>query len=117
MEFGAEAPGVTIRRAAAGMNRGAIAAAAVLLLGMPDARAQDGSWFEQETATGNWGGGRQRLVEGGVTPQASYTTDLLAKSDRRSQAGLRLRGGVRSLARVRPGEAARPQGLRLLHRR
>jgi porin len=68
---------VTIRRAGAGMNRGAIAAAAVLL-GTPDAQAQDWSWFEQETATGDWGGARQRLVEAGVTPQASYTTDLLA---------------------------------------
>jgi porin len=68
---------VTIRRAGAGMNRGAIAAAAVLL-GTPDAQAQDWSWFEQETATGDWGGARQRLVEAGITPQASYTTDLLA---------------------------------------
>jgi carbohydrate-selective porin OprB len=59
------------------MNRGAIAAAAVLL-GTPDAQAQDWSWFEQETATGDWGGARQRLVEAGVTPKARYTTDLLA---------------------------------------
>ncbi len=60
------------------MNRCAVAAAAVLLLEPPDAQAQDWSLFEQETATGNWGGARQRLVEAGVTPQASYTTDLLA---------------------------------------
>src|SRR5262245_2085890 len=78
MELAAEAPGVTLRWAGAGMNRGVIAAAAVLLLGMPDAQGQDGTWFEQETATGNWGGARQRLVKAGVTPQASYTTDLLA---------------------------------------
>ena len=71
--------GVTIWRAAATRTGGgAIFAAAVLVLGTPDAQAQDDAWFAREAATGNWGGARQRLVEAGVTPQASYTTDLLA---------------------------------------
>jgi porin len=59
------------------MSAGAIVAAAVRL-GTPDARAQDDGWFAWDTATGNWGGARQRLVNAGVTPQVSYTTDLLA---------------------------------------
>ena len=41
-------------------------------------QAQEPSWFAWDTATGNWGGARQRLVNAGLTPQASYTTDLLA---------------------------------------
>ena len=71
--------GVTIWRAAAARTGGgAIFAAAVLGLGTTDAQAQDDTWFARDAATGNWGGARQRLVEAGVTPQASYTTDLLA---------------------------------------
>ena len=66
------------RAAAARTGGGAIVAATVLRLGTPDAHAQDDAWFVRDTATGNWGGARQRLVEAGVTPQASYTTDLLA---------------------------------------
>jgi porin len=42
------------------------------------AQAQDRSWFEQETATGNWGGARERIVAAGITPRAGYATDLLA---------------------------------------
>jgi porin len=42
------------------------------------AQAQDRSWLEQATATGSWGGARERIVAAGITPAASYTTDLLA---------------------------------------
>ncbi|MGH6895982.1 MAG: hypothetical protein ACREJ5_05485 [Geminicoccaceae bacterium] len=42
------------------LARTAIVAAALLGLGATGARAQDGSWLEQETATGNWGGARER---------------------------------------------------------
>jgi porin len=42
------------------------------------AQAQDRSWFEQATATGNWGGARERIVAAGITPRAGYATDLLA---------------------------------------
>jgi porin len=52
-------------------------AAALLGSGAIDARAQDGSWLEQETATGNWGGAGERLAAAGITPGASYTTDLV----------------------------------------
>jgi porin len=41
-------------------------------------QAQERSWFEQQTASGNWGGARHRLVDAGLTPQANYMTDLLA---------------------------------------
>jgi porin len=53
---------------------------AAVLLGLPAwaAQAQDHSWLEQEGATGNWGGARARIKAAGVTPRASYTTDLLA---------------------------------------
>jgi porin len=33
---------------------------------------------DRETATGDWGGARARLVQFGITPSAGYTTDLLA---------------------------------------
>ncbi|MFH1440432.1 MAG: carbohydrate porin, partial [Candidatus Omnitrophota bacterium] len=36
-----------------------------------------GSWFAQQTATGNWGGLRQNLVNKGVSLTANYTTDIL----------------------------------------
>jgi porin len=78
MKLWAEARGVTIWRASARMNRGAIVAAAVLRLGTTDAQAQDDTRFAWDAATGSWGGARQRLVEAGVTPRAIYTTDLLA---------------------------------------
>jgi hypothetical protein len=78
MKLWAEARGVTIWRASARTNRGAIVAAAVLRLGTTDAQAQDDTWFAWDAATGSWGGARQRLVEAGVTPRAIYTTDLLA---------------------------------------
>ena len=42
------------------------------------AQAQDRSWLEQASATGSWGGARERIVAAGITPAASYTTDLLA---------------------------------------
>jgi carbohydrate-selective porin OprB len=60
------------------LARTTIIVAALLGWGATGARAQDGSWLEQETATGNWGGARERLVAAGITPRASYTTDLLA---------------------------------------
>lgn len=68
----------TGRACAARISGGLFVAAAVLRLGAPDAQAQDDGWFAWNSATGNWGGARQRLVKSGVTPQASYTTDLLA---------------------------------------
>ncbi len=66
------------RTGVARISGGAIVAATLLRLATPDAHAQDDAWFVRDAATGNWGGARQRLVEAGVTPQASYTTDLLA---------------------------------------
>jgi porin len=56
----------------------AIVAAALLGAGAAGARAQHGSRLEQETATGSWGGARERIVAAGITPRASYATDLLA---------------------------------------
>jgi carbohydrate-selective porin OprB len=52
-------------------------AAAMLGLGTAAARGQDGG-SEQDGATGSWGGARQRIVAAGITPSASYATDLLA---------------------------------------
>jgi porin len=60
------------------MGRGALGAASLLVLGPWGAQAQESSWFEQETATGDWGGARARIEDAGITPSASYTTDLLA---------------------------------------
>ncbi|MFH1380712.1 MAG: carbohydrate porin, partial [Candidatus Omnitrophota bacterium] len=34
------------------------------------------TWFNQETATGNWGGFRNRLEDRGVTISSNYTTDI-----------------------------------------
>jgi porin len=63
---------------AARMSGGAIVAATLLQFGTPNVQGQDGGWFAWNTATGNWGRARQWLVNAGVTPQASYATDLLA---------------------------------------
>lgn len=52
-------------------------ALALLTLAAWGAQAQEASWFEQETATGDWGGARTRLKDAGITPSAGYTTDLL----------------------------------------
>ncbi len=38
------------------------------------------AWFSQETMTGSWGGLRDRLEQSGVTPFATYTTDLLGNA-------------------------------------
>jgi porin len=66
------------RTAAARTGGGAIIAAAMLGLGIADAQAQDDTWFARDVATGDWDGARQWLAEAGVTPQAKYTTNLLA---------------------------------------
>jgi hypothetical protein len=92
------------------LARTTIIAAALLGWGATGARAQDGSWLEQETATGNWGGARERIVEAGITPRFSYTTDLLANPVGGARQGFRVCGRSGGLARVRPGEAARPRG-------
>jgi porin len=68
----------TRRVGAARTSGGAMVAAAVLRLGLADAQAQDDGWFTWNSATGGWDGARQRLVKAGITPQANYTTDLLA---------------------------------------
>jgi porin len=60
------------------LARTTIVAAALVGWSAIDARAQGGSWLGQDTATGNWGGARERLVAAGITPSASYATDLLA---------------------------------------
>jgi porin len=60
-----------------GITRATIVAAALLGIDVADPRAQEASWLEQDTATGDWGGARQRIVDAGITPSASYTTDLL----------------------------------------
>ena len=74
-----EAMGMTIPRVcAARISGGAMVAATVLRLGVADAKAPDDGWFTWNSATGGWGGARQQLVKAGITPQASYTTDLLA---------------------------------------
>jgi porin len=67
---------MTWRACAARMGGSAILAATLLQFG--NVQAQDEGWFAWNTATGNWGGARQRLVNAGVTPQGSYSTDLLA---------------------------------------
>ena len=61
-----------------GITRATIVAAALLGIDAAGPRAQEASWLEQENATGGWGGARQRIVDAGITPSASYTTDLLA---------------------------------------
>lgn len=47
-----------------------------IALAPPDPGAAEEPWFGQETATGNWGGLRDRTVEAGVTPEANYTTNI-----------------------------------------
>jgi porin len=70
--------GVTIWRGAAARTGGAAIVAAAWGLGTPNPQAQDDAWFPRDAATGGWGGARQPLIEAGITPQGSYTTDLLA---------------------------------------
>ena len=56
---------------------GPIALALLAFAAWGGAQAQEASWLEQETATGDWGGARTRLENAGITPSAGYTTDLL----------------------------------------
>ena len=85
------APGVRAPAAPIGppaLARTTIVAAALMGLAATDARGQDRLWLEQGTATRNWGGAREQIVEGGITPSASYTTDLLANPVGGARAGL-----------------------------
>ncbi|MEM7222462.1 MAG: carbohydrate porin [Pseudomonadota bacterium] len=64
------------------ISRGVLAGVALCALvgGADGASADDtlAAWLAQDTATGDWGGARSALKKEGVTPEANYTTDLLA---------------------------------------
>ncbi len=63
-------------RSVAGVVVAAVCGAMAVL---PEARAQDliARWVAQDTATGDWGGLRTRLLEAGIDPQLNFTTDIL----------------------------------------
>ncbi len=52
---------------------------AAVIGGVAPAYAEDlESWLNGDYATGDWGGMRTKLKEAGITPEAAYTTDILA---------------------------------------
>ncbi|MEM7170045.1 MAG: carbohydrate porin [Pseudomonadota bacterium] len=56
------------------------------------------SWFEQDYATGDWGGARTDLSNDGFTPALNYTTDLMANpSGGMNQSGAYAAGWTGSL--------------------
>lgn len=61
-------------------NRTAALLAGAMLAGASaPAFAEDlNDWLEGDYATGDWGGMRTKLEEMGITPEAAYTTDILA---------------------------------------
>lgn len=61
-------------------NRTAALLAGIILTGASEpVLAEDlQSWLEGDYATGDWGGMRTKLEDIGITPEAAYTTDILA---------------------------------------
>jgi len=61
----------------------ALLAGVVLAGASGPAHAQDSldAWLTGDYATGDWGGMRTKLEEIGITPEAAYTTDILAVQD------------------------------------
>ena len=45
--------------------------------GSPVAAESLDAWLEGDYATGDWGGARQKLIDAGITPELTYTTDIL----------------------------------------
>lgn len=75
-------------RIGAALLAGALVASVAWIAGAATAGAQDlQSWLNGDYATGDWGGARTKLIDAGITPEASYTTDMMAVSNGNAGSG------------------------------